>query len=100
MIIYVDRKTGKLAQARDFHALGEDVIREDYGLEMIKTKAGKPLKAESYAIFRRYIADIDSWEFLAVSSDGKKKRRRLIAEGWELVKKEKQQIPQELNAAE
>lgn len=86
MILYEDRKNGLLAQAKDFHALSEELMEREYGLVKVKTKRGTPLKAECYHSYRRYIPDLDEWEFKHISKDAKKKKRNLKYSNWELIK--------------
>lgn len=87
MKVYVNKITGLVAQGRDFWALSEEVVKQQYGFELLKApRSGKRLKAENYSIYRRYIPDINEWQFLVVSRQAKKKVKNLSITDWELVK--------------
>lgn len=86
MVGYTFKKKGLLAQAKDFHSLSEEVMENEYGLVKVKSRNGKPLKIEGYNVYRRYLADLDVWEFKFVSKSGRKILRNIAYQDWELIK--------------
>lgn len=86
MVGYEFSKKGLLAQAKDFHSLSEEVMEQEYGLVKVKSRNGKPLKIEGYNVYRRYLAEIDDWEFKYVSKSGRKTLRNMKFQDWELIK--------------
>jgi len=86
MKLYIHKKSGLVAQGRDFWALSPEVVQQEYGFEQLKSRTGEKLKAENYHIYRRYLEDINEWQFLVVSKQAKKKLKNITLSNWELVK--------------